>query len=519
MRALASLLNYAFLLNFVAAFFLWRIAALNRLIAVAAILDGVNGTLRVLVFDVLMRSPEGFSRPYPEWLGTISTLLYLSSLLCLVTGAYLSVQGRVTMLAGSEAWRVLDDDHLRSLMTPRRALNSLSVATDLRDTLLDRFLTICSRLKLEVVAYRSPALSQPVWAHFEFVLPAEQRNLSLRASCRITVESLDFHRFEHLLTVELTEAKRRRLYTGVTGLDDAQITAMVEFLTASAQRTPPKLPTVRLHPLQLWRPGNRIDRLRPDWVALGVGALAALSFVAAGALPFPVIGPLLAIALVVFLLVRSNRRRTYVLTPGKPLQDPRLLRRFDSWQANIYGLGARAEEFRAELLRRLTTRAGTEPQFTVAPERIWYAGVDGKVEREQIVVGYRRALAFVHVEAHGDDLFVGWDSHVNTGTWVERTLASGIDRESGKYVVAKQVVLGTLTPNEYDVTDTSFVTEWLHTVATTLVRLKMEEHRIDQEIDFVIQRGSRDHVLHGILAREDATRARHGTGAQSRRSA
>jgi len=56
-------------------------------------------------------------------------------------------------------------------------------------------------------------------------------------------------------------------------------------------------------------------------------------------------------------------------------------------------------------------------------------------------------------------------------------------------------------------------------VATTLVRLKMEEHRIDQEIDFVIQRGSRDHVLHGILAREDATRARHGTGAQSRRSA
>jgi len=429
--------------------------------------------------------------------------------------ARLRFSGRGT---GPRALLSLQDDELRSLVTPRLASNSLTVASAVRDKISERFLAACRAASAEVIAYASPALSPPPWAHFEFVLPSQDQRLCLRASCRITVESLDFHRFEHLLTVELTEAKRRRLYTGVTGLDAGHLEAIIAYLTEPDSVSAPKLPVVRQFPLQFWRPKNKIERLHPDWTELGFGALAFVLFFF-GAIAVPVVGQFVAIGIMFLLWFRRRARKDYVLTPGKPLQDPRLLRRCDSWQANIYGLGARAEEFRAELLRRLTTRAGTEPQFTVAPERIWYAGVDGKVEREQIVVGYRRALAFVHVEAHGDDLFVGWDSHVNTGTWVERTLASGIDRESGKYVVAKQVVLGTLTPNEYDVTDTSFVTEWLHTVATTLVRLKMEEHRIDQEIDFVIQRGSRDHVLHGILAREDATRARHGTGAQSRRSA
>ncbi len=497
MNSLASfigpLFNYLFLLNFVAAYFLWRITALNRLIAIGAILDGLNGTVRVLVFDIIMRSSYGSN----VWLGTTSSFIYLASLTCLVVGAYLSAQGRVTTLAGNNRWDVLSDDHLRSLVTPRRALNGLSVATDLRDTLLDRFLASCARLKVEVVAYKSPALSQPVWAHFEFVLPSAHKNLSLRASCRITVETLDFHRFERLLTIELTEAKRRRVYYGVTGLNDEQIRSVIEFVTAPDVRKAPKLPTVRQHPLQLWRPGNRIDRLHPDWPALGLGALAAVFFLGARAIPIPFVGLLVSVGLIVYLFIRGSRRKTYVLTPGKPLHDPRLLRRFDSWQANIYGLGVRADEVRADLLQRLRTRTGTETQFSVAPERIWYAGVDGKVEREQIVVGYRRAMAFVHVEAHGDDLYVGWDSHVNTGTWVEQTLASGIDRESGKHVVAKHVVIGTQAPNEYDITDTNFLTEWLHTVVTRNVRLKMEEHRIDQEIDFVIQRGSREAVLRG----------------------
>ena len=397
---------------------------------------------------------------------------------------------------GPRAALSLQNDELRSLVTPRTASNTLSVATALRDKLSERFLAICKQASAEVIAYSSPPLSPSAWVHFEFVLPTAHRNLSLRASCKVSVESLDFHRFEHLLTIELTEAKRRRLYTGVIGLDDDQMRSIVEYLTAPELPRAPKLPTIRQFPLQLWRPKNTIERLHPDWTVIGFGLLAFALFFFTMQL-MPLVGQFVAIGIVFLLVLRSRSRKTYVLTPGKPMHDPRVLRRFDSWQANIYGLGARASEIRAELLLRLNTRTGTEAQFSVAPERIWYAGVDGKVEREQIVVGYRRALAFVHVEAHGDDLFVGWDSHVNTGTWVEQTLASGIDRETGEDVVAKRVVLGMQTPNEYDITDTSFLTEWLHAVVTKLVRLKMAEHRIDQEIDFVIQRGSRESVLHG----------------------
>jgi hypothetical protein len=132
---------------------------------------------------------------------------------------------------------------------------------------------------------------------------------------------------------------------------------------------------------------------------------------------------------------------------------------------------------------------------TVVPEFIWYPGVDGKVEREQFVLTCRRGFGFVHVEAYGRDLYVGWDTHVNAATWAEETLATGIDRATGRHVIAKRVVAAPLSPSEYDLTDASFLTEWLHTNVVALLRLKMAEHRIDQEIDFQIQRESRRGVL------------------------
>src|SRR5262249_13616950 len=145
------------------------------------------------------------------------------------------------------------------------------------------------------------------------------------------------------------------------------------------------------------------------------------------------------------------------------------------------------------LLERLC--AATDKGIQVVTERIWYPGVDGKVEREQIVCTFRRAIGFAHVEAYGDDLFIGWDTHVNTGTWVEETLQRGVDRATGKVVLANRLVPWKQTPNEYDITDVNFLTEWLHACVVRVVRLKMEEHKIDQEIDFTIQRESRKDAL------------------------
>ena len=393
--------------------------------------------------------------------------------------------------SGPAAAGVVGDQHLTSLVVPRNETNSVSRATTLRDELFDRFEAVCRSLGIEVVAYKSPVQTTPVWAHFELAVPAVSENLSLRASARITVDRFDYHRFEHLLSIELTDAKRRWSYRGVIELDEPHLRSIVEFLTAPQVVRAPKLPTVRQHPLQLARPVNKIDRLGADWPAIGLGVLAVLI------LAIPIVGPFGTVGLFVYLTVRGRRRKNYVLTTGKPPYDPRLLRRLDSWQSNIYGLGLAAGAFRTELVQRLKAQAGIDRQISVAPEQIWYPGVDGKVEREQIVVRYRRAMAFVHVQAHGDDLYVGWDSHVNIGTWVEETLAAGIDRKTGKSVVAKRVAPGWQAPNEYDITDANFLTEWLHTQVVRSVRLRMEQHRIDQEIDFVIQRESRAGVLRG----------------------
>jgi hypothetical protein len=181
------------------------------------------------------------------------------------------------------------------------------------------------------------------------------------------------------------------------------------------------------------------------------------------------------------------------LTSGKPRLDPRNLLRLDSWQANIEGLGDKSAEVKAAIVDRLRSNAGKDVK--VETEAIWYPGVDGKVEREQLVTAFRRAVAFVHVEPYGDDLYVGWDSHVNAGTWMEERIASGISRSSRLPVVANRVVAAWQTPNEYDLTDANFLTEWVHSHVVRVVRLKLDEHKIDQEIDFTIHRESRRDLL------------------------
>jgi hypothetical protein len=62
-------------------------------------------------------------------------------------------------------------------------------------------------------------------------------------------------------------------------------------------------------------------------------------------------------------------------------------------------------------------------------------------------------------------------------------------------VVANRVIPATQRLNEYDLTDLNFLTEWLHRNVTRVVRTKLAEARIDQEIDFTILRESRRNLI------------------------
>jgi len=130
----------------------------------------------------------------------------------------------------------------------------------------------------------------------------------------------------------------------------------------------------------------------------------------------------------------------------------------------------------------------------MANEKIWYWGVDGKEEREQLVARFRRGIAFVQIYRYGEDLFVGWDAHVNCGTWVEQIAGAGYDKTIQELCIVHTIAAGWHVPNEYDISDTNCLLERVHAAVTQVVKLKLAEHQIDQEIDFKIVREPRQNI-------------------------
>jgi hypothetical protein len=126
---------------------------------------------------------------------------------------------------------------------------------------------------------------------------------------------------------------------------------------------------------------------------------------------------------------------------------------------------------------------------------VWYWGLDGKEEREQLVLVAGRGIVFCQIYEYGRDLYVGWDGHLNRGQWVEQTVASGIDKATGNPVGISRVVPGMQPTTEYDLADLSCLMEWTHAQVVKMLKQLIAEKRIDQEIDFSIQRAERQQVV------------------------
>jgi hypothetical protein len=201
-----------------------------------------------------------------------------------------------------------------------------------------------------------------------------------------------------------------------------------------------------------------------------------------------------------------RRGRLYVISNGKPAQEPRKLVRMDSWQALVTGLGPEAQKVKNEVWAALSSNQVDGARLS--NEKIWYRDIDGKVEREQLVVTFRRAISFIHIYADGKDLYVGWDAHVNGGTWVEQKVGTGRDPKTGAFCEMRTIVAGWHTPVEFDVFDGNTLIERVHASVTKVVRRAMADRKIDQEIDFKILREKRE----GIAGHAEVS----GASAQSR---
>ncbi len=380
-------------------------------------------------------------------------------------------------------------------MVPRSGDTSVGRAQVVRDTVHDAFANVCKAEGIRAELFKSPPLESEIWTRVEIDQPTPGRpGYSSRAAAVITIVPREFHRFDpEMVLAFATNEGREKKYDHIIELGPEAIRSACVYLAGQTTRLWVKPRRARKWPLQLWRPRNKLT---------GVKELRWLTGIATAVRGFW------------WWITRDERGRMLSVSTGKPRDEPRRLIRLDSWQAVIRDIAGKTPEIRQEILQSLKAEAdgggraspgvAMGQRARIGDEDISYHGIDGRVERRQIVAQLGRAIVFVHVYSYGNDLYVGWDAHVNAGTWAQKSVGIGVDPESGRLTRALAVSSSWHSPNEYDVTDANFLLEWVHVVLMRIIKDVMRIHEIDQEIDFEIVRESRQ----SALDRKDPTAAR-----------
>lgn len=187
----------------------------------------------------------------------------------------------------------------------------------------------------------------------------------------------------------------------------------------------------------------------------------------------------------------------------KPTYEPRSFIKLDSWQTVIVDIGKEKDNIINQLANKLSTLKIEEGNFQVKKEKIWYWGINGKEEREQLACIFNRGYVFVHIYAYGEDLYVGWDANLNYATWEEYYVTNGYTNGKIKNIELYSVQPTWKEVNEYDLDDTKFLLETVHSYITQILKRTMKENEIDQEIDFTIVRESRKDALNAEKPKED----------------
>ena len=324
-------------------------------------------------------------------------LLPVAAAILLVIGILRLVSSSSPIATGSG---LMQDDQgvkLETLFTPRNETNTFSRAEALRDEACKQLIERAEGAGLKFIVQRSQAHSPTVWFRFDYLLPSSSPDLSLTASLAVNVERFDFHRYEHSFSVVVQVGAKITKIPGVIAFDDTTIEKIYQHILTPGKKL--RITNrLRQWPWQLWRPQNKVKRLRRDWIAIGLSALSILL------LMIPIAGVFLMAGVFIYLILRARKRRKHVLTSGKPLTDPRSLRWMDSWQTSIFGLGGLSVNVQEGIVKRL--KSGGPEGASMNVEKIGYWGTDSWVERKQIVVNHRRAIGFLHIEPYGEVLYI-----------------------------------------------------------------------------------------------------------------
>jgi hypothetical protein len=385
----------------------------------------------------------------------------------------------------------------------RNDQNIWSRAEHERDRIYDAFAKVVEAEGIEPQLLKSPPYAYPPWVRLELWIPQESRATTDRSWATVTIHPKACHKYEFEFHVSYFRNGKKKDLPRVVAVEQRQIRALVSFLLRKDHR--PSFSRFRQPgSILLLRPKNKVALRKGalatagTWLLLAgfLGPYLLIQARLAGEVALPTLLLLVAaIPLGILLLVVARRRRRMVKNEGKPQAEPRSIARVDSWQTVIFGGGGEA----ASLHRRFTALLDDPPieRFRWHQEKVWYWGLDGKEEREQLVLSAGRGLVFCQIYQYGKDLYIGWDGHLNHGQWVEVKAAQGVDRGTGKPITFMTTTPGTQRPSEYDLIDLSCLMEWTHAQLVKLSKQLVEELQIDQEIDFTILRGARQSLTAG----------------------
>jgi uncharacterized membrane protein YccF (DUF307 family)/uncharacterized membrane protein HdeD (DUF308 family) len=158
----------------------------------------------------------------------------------------------------------------------------------------------------------------------------------------------------------------------------------------------------------------------------------------------------------------------------------------------MVGLGVLADRLKHELIAKL--KAGPYDTLDIRSETYGYRTPNGYEERERVVVSHGQGQVHVHIQALGDNLFVGWQALLNWAQWTETSPVTtvGFGRRS---IAFRELKPSWYYPNEFDLIDLNSMSGVVHSVIEREAKALLTEHTIDHEIDFEVIRGDRENAL------------------------
>ena len=164
----------------------------------------------------------------------------------------------------------------------------------------------------------------------------------------------------------------------------------------------------------------------------------------------------------------------------------------DSWHAVLIGLGDQGANLKRRIVDRLAESSAIG--FSARQEVFGHRTANGYEERERLVVSRGQAHVHVHIHAVGEDLFVGWQAHLNWARWSETTPVTR--KDFGTYGVAYRDLRPSWHyPGEFDLIDLDSLSSVVHGALKRETKALLSERAVEQEVDFEVNRGERGNAL------------------------